>query len=363
MLAWSRMTPTIERLPELVDSLPEAAKARFRRLFELNASDGRLVVPAEMRPWIKRQFGSVVEVERQRVVRVTNRWTLEGTLFNALRARRPTTLGGGDELEAQIEASRGDPFCDLETGTPADVFGRVHGESAVTASNVAKYEAWCAVVIFDEHHPLRFTRASVAGAVDTAWRWGQQVHALDPEARLWFFMWNCLWRAGSSIVHGHAQAAMTRCSHFPHIERWHAAARRYGRGYFEALYQAHANLGLGFELDGVRVLAHLTPTKEREVLLIADNLSPGLSSTLYETARLFVDQLGVTAFNVGLYHRPLGRATWRGFPVILRIVDRGPAATRNSDMGAMELFAASIVASDPFQTAQALKDRMVGSAM
>jgi hypothetical protein len=36
-------------------------------------------------------------------------------------------------------------------------------------------------------------------------------------------------------------------------------------------------------------------------------------------------------------------------------VDRGDPANRTSDIGAMELYAASVVASDPFRVAEALR--------
>jgi hypothetical protein len=347
---------SIADLPAAVAALPAAGRQRFQRLFELTVAHGGLVPPPAMVPWIERQFGSVQAVERQTIVRLTNRWTLEGALFNPLRALRPVQAEAG-ALEQRIEASRGDAFCAPDSGTPADVFGRVRGPGAVTAANVAKYEAWCAVVIFDEHHPLRITEAGVASAIDTAWRWGQQAHAADPRARFWFFMWNCLQRAGSSVVHGHAQTALTRGSHFPQVQRWRAAARRYGPGYFEDLVTAHADVGLAFHTGEVAVLAHLTPIKERETVLIAPNLGPELSRALYRVLACFTQDLGVTAFNVGLYHRPLGRRAWPTFPVVVRIVDRGPAGTLTSDIGAMELFAASVVASDPFDTIAALRRR------
>jgi hypothetical protein len=46
---------------------------------------------------------------------------------------------------------------------------------------------------------------------------------------------------------------------------------------------------------------------------------------------------------------------WRRFPPIARIVDRGDASNKTSDMGAMELYAASVIATDPYQVADALR--------
>ena len=47
--------------------------------------------------------------------------------------------------------------------------------------------------------------------------------------------------------------------------------------------------------------------------------------------------------------------SWEGFPVVARIVDRGDLNSRTSDVGGMELFAESVVASDPFAVAAALQ--------
>ena len=54
---------------------------------------------------------------------------------------------------------------------------------------------------------------------------------------------------------------------------------------------------------------------------------------------------------------PLGETPqdWQGFPCVIRIVDRGPLGMRTSDIGAMELFAEPVVASDPFGVAEALR--------
>ena len=41
----------------------------------------------------------------------------------------------------------------------------------------------------------------------------------DPEAVNYLLIWNCLWRAGSSIIHGHAQALLGSGSHYAAIER------------------------------------------------------------------------------------------------------------------------------------------------
>jgi len=51
---------------------------------------------------------------------------------------------------------------------------------------------------------------------------------------------------------------------------------------------------------------------------------------------------------------------WSGFPVLVRIVDRGDPRTVASDMGAMELYASSVISSDPFEVARSLKECLAG---
>jgi hypothetical protein len=71
--------------------------------------------------------------------------------------------------------------------------------------------------------------------------------------------------------------------------------------------------------------------------------------------------LGVQSFNLALFQRPLdvaetidpldgskGWEDWDGFPAVVRIVDRGDLLTRAADVGCMELYASSVVSSDPF---------------
>ena len=60
---------------------------------------------------------------------------------------------------------------------------------------------------------------------------------------------------------------------------------------------------------------------------------------------------------MALYVPPLspdGEDWWR-FPPLARIVDRGDPANKTSDIGAMELYAASVIATDPFRVAETLR--------
>lgn len=358
------MERKITNLPDLISDLPTEERALANRILEVSTTTGYLVPPEAMHTWIEKSFGSVDRVTAQRIVRVTNRITLEGTLFNELRASRPLDTGVRLDLDSEIATTGGDPFCNLEDGTPADVFGRVKGEHATTASNVAKYDGFHGVVIFDDHNPLHLTPEKVAGYVSVGLQWGRKALEADPEARYPFLMWNCLWRAGGSIIHGHAQVTATRRSHYPKVERLRRAAsaykREHGSDYFSDLHSVHDSLGLGIPLEGVRAFANLSPIKEKELVVIGrDPGDESLSRAVGALLEGYVHDLGVSTFNVAFYMPPLAptQEDWSDFPTVVFIVDRGDPANRTSDMGAMELYAASVVASDPFLVSEALRNR------
>jgi hypothetical protein len=355
------ITPGIVNLPQMVAELPDAAANRFRRIFHVSETIGRLNPPESMHAWIRGYFGSVDVVVAQRIIKVTNLVTLEGALFNELRARRPMEARAPSDLVTEARTKTGDPFCHPELGTPDDIFGRVRGKHCITASNIAKYDGFHGLVIFHEHDPLGFNEEQVVDYVNTARAWADEVITCDPQARYFFFMWNCLWKAAASILHGHAQVTMTRDLHYAKVEGWRRAAvtyrHTYGNNYFDDLFLAHADLGLAFQVGDVRVISYLTPVKERETLLLAPTLTDHLKRALYRALACFRDQMGVLSFNVALYLPPIAPTPedWSGFPAIFRLVDRGDPVNRTADIGAMELYAANVIGTDPFYVAHELR--------
>jgi hypothetical protein len=154
--------------------------------------------------------------------------------------------------------------------------------------------------------------------------------------------------------------AVTRDVHYARVEHWRQAALRYrrnhGSDYFADLVAVHRALGLSVAHGSASILPSLTPTKEKETLILAPRLDSDLKSALYQVLHAFVDRLQVQSFNLALYQPPLASAVedWTGFPFIFRIVDRGGLPSITSDVGAMEFFAQSVVTADPFQLAGAL---------
>lgn len=357
---------SIVQIEDAIDALGHEDHQRVHRLFHVSSTHGKLVPPDAMIPWIEKQFGSVEPTIDQKIVKITNVVTLEGVLFNWLRSSRPMWRQEIN-LDDELTNTAIDPLFDPYNGTPEDLFGRVKGKYCVTASNIAKFDGFHGLVVFNERHPLRFTREMIHDYVDTGGRWGDLAHASDPEAKYYMFLWNCLWRAGASLLHGHAQVIMGRGIHYAAVESLRRAAAVYQAhnrtNYFSDLFLAHQSLGCAFEKDGTKVIANLTPKKENEVLLFAPFVSDSLKDRIYEVLECYRDRIGVSSFNLVIYTPPWSETpeNWEGFPVVVRIVDRGDPSSRTADFGAMELYAASVVSSDPFALARTLKECMGGA--
>ena len=318
-----------------------------------------------MADWLTRTFGSTDAVREQRLVRVTNLATLESTVFAALRARRPIESNGNGpstSLRREIEATAGDPFCHPEAETPADPFGRVRGRRMVSGANAAQADAHHAVLVFDEHDPLAFDADLVGELFATGREWAERARATEPAAVQYLLIWNCLWRAGGSIVHGHAQAILGRARPHARLDRFRHDAAAYaaatGSDLVLDLVALHRDLGLAVEGGGgVTILAHVVPAKEHEVVVIGqpgmDERDPAFGLAVGRALEALRDRVGVRSFNLALWRAPLD-ATDDPFPPIARIVDRGDPASRPSDIGAMELYGSPIVGSDPYDLVAAL---------
>ena len=354
--------PSITVLDKLLLGLPSPARSMAERIYRVIVMDSSLHLPEEMRQWAADQFGSAETAESQRVVRVLNNITGEGALFNSLRALRPMRRQGSDAYVPAEEAY--EPFNKPLQLTPEDPFGRVEDSHGVTAANVSRYDSLNSLVIFSEQDPLAFTPESVEAHFLLALEWFKKAHAWDAAACYPYVMWNCLWRSGGSVVHGHLQMTLARNMHYARIERLRRDAGRYlnenGVSYFDDLFSVHEALGCGFAVGESRVMAHLTPVREKEVMVLAQRLDSSSLQVLHDVLAAFRDRLGVRSFNVGIALPPMAAVEepWDGFPVMIRIVDRGNLDNRTSDVGGMELFAESVVASDPFAVAAELRDAM-----
>ncbi len=340
-------------LPDAYRTLTPSWRKRFDAIFTFSLAEGRMVVPDSMKAWAKRQFGSVRKLERQPILKVTNNVLFEGALFNKLRADRPLHATGTVQKEELLAAAAKEPFAKVEEQTPEDTFGRLYGRSEVSASNVAKYDALHGLIIFNRADPLGFTRREVIDHFNSARSWIAAAQTEYPDAKYPVIGWNCLWKAGASLVHGHLQVLVGQTPYAVHI-LWRERAAwfnaRTGRDYWRELFAVHERLGLGERRGAVRLFASITPRKEKEVVLLSRDADEELFSTIYDVLRAY-RKLGVASFNVVAFLPPRP-----GFDTIVRIVDRGPLESRTTDIGFAELYLnQSVVASDPAKVWRVVK--------
>ncbi len=355
------MIASIEQLPGAVAGLPLDTQRIFNRIFSVDVVTGILHSPEQMLPWIERQFGPVEKVMAQPLVKVTNRISLEQSIFNPLRSLRPHNFRGTGTGGIAGKQDSDSPFAEPLHKTTGNPFGRVQGKYCITAGNIASYEQYHCVIIFKNANPLDFGCNEVVDYIDTGWKWMQRAHEYDAAARYGLFLWNCNYRAGASISHGHAQVVLGRGSHYAKVEHLRQAAveykAKYSSGYFADLFKVHEALGLGFRAGDAKVIICLSPLKLNEVMILAPRLSDELEHNIYRMLACFRDRLGVKAFNLGITFPPLDdEPGWDGFPLVTRLLDRGDAGDLSSDIGAMEFWGANVISSDPFKTAAVISD-------
>jgi hypothetical protein len=359
---------TIDQLPILIATLDREIQQLAERLLQIEQTQGVLTIPASMEQWVIQHFGELVNVREQTITRITNRYTLESAIFNPLRARRPAgSKTTEDELEDWITTElHNDIFADALRETTADTFGRITGEYCVSAANIAKYAAWHGLVIPYEPHPLRFTQAQIRDYLDVALRWIAMVQTNDSNARYPLITWNCLPKSGATIVHCHWQIAIAQDTPFAQVEIWRRAIDAYRQqqraNYIDDLFQLHhaCKLSLAWLNSGdIRALAHITPLRSHEVILVAPPeagvagslAAQSLADAMYSVLRRLIDQHGVRAFNMAIAIPPALDQHWQDFPVLVRIGDRGPPLTSRGDIGAMELYGTGVIAVDPYEVA------------
>lgn len=346
-------------LPEHIAALKSSERVCFERLFATSVTNDRSSPHADTR--IEHSENSYTAS----IVRVSNRWTYEGTAFDPRRQRRiaPVNDTFMRLLQRCQTPGKACPLCPQEVGGTLPV--PVPDDHCLLWDPRIKFDGYHAVIIFSEHNPLIYTEAAITNYLEAGAAWAEACYRDslrgDSEPAIFYlFTWNCL--CGSHI-HGHAQAVLHMRFPSPRLALLFDAVQSYratGNNYFDDLRLAHYSLGLGLDVGTARVMASLTPVKERECLILAQvdddwhDLARALTLVL---TTLQADQPhGLLSFNLAVYSAPLAPvAGWEDFTMLVRVVDRGWPLLGVVDMASMELYAESIVASDPFILADVLR--------
>jgi len=190
--------------------------------------------------------------------------------------------------------------------------------------------------------------------------------------------------AGASQLHPHLQLFAMEDSWPTKWRRWFEPANRFNfasklgntrRNYFKTFVEAHLNLGLGIQAGRqVYVLAHLTPVKNGEVLVIDLSSSSSSSSThffdvVFQVVRMFRSQAKFSV-SVGIALSPAGRPSNKGkkrrvvgqrtpppppTPSVARIVPRNSVGDAHADVSAFDFYLRSVISEDPFDVARTIK--------
>jgi hypothetical protein len=351
-------------LPKTIESLSPEKRALFERFFFVEDTLGKLVVPKGMRDWGNKTYTDYKTLEKQTIIKVINKFTFEGALFNELRSKRPHIKSSDNYLE-DIKAQQGtDAFCDPVNMTPEDSFGRVEGKNCITASNITKYDALHGVVIFKKHDPLDFTEDEVVDYLNTGLEWFKKGNEKSKKAKYPFLLWNCLWKSGAGMIHGHMQTVLGSGKHYAEAEYLNKVRRDYSRkhksDYFQDIYRVHETLGLGVEEKGMKIFTSITPKKDKEITITCKELDDDVKSTIFKAVDCLKKDFSVTSFNVAIIFPPLkSEKKWEGFPVVVRILDRGSLSNKTVDFGSMEIYSGSrVIEADPYRVIEKLREKL-----
>ena len=378
---------SILNLEKIVDCMRTTDATSYdilKQIYSFNAGTGTQIIPDSFKTKILGYFGHldstgkiieseeeiIARIEHQKIIKISNLWTGEGALFSSLRAERPG-IRGMDLLKENnylkqliAESEKECDFCHPEKYTPEDIFGRIRGKYSITAANIAKYDIWSSLLIFNNHNPLKFSLGEFSDYINTGFAWFKVVNNHDSQFRFPFFIWNCLSRAGASQIHGHCQILIGN-EPYAKVETLRKTYQQYkiekdGKDYFKDLYAVHSSLGLAGSQGDVHFFVSITPIKEKEVVIISpENPSKSIDTkkTIFRILRCFIDIMGVYSFNLSISCPPIDNED--EFPYIIKIVDRGHLLNSTADMGGMELYGSSVVADDPYKIVDVLKSSLI----
>lgn len=339
-----------------IDKLTDIDKKVFDRIYRYSQYEGGMLVPEKMHDWVSKTFGSVEAVSQQEIIKVNNIVTHEGAIFNELRTSRPIAKEtDSSTIDEIVSNNKNKSFSTPIDMTPSDLFGRIEKENSITAANVAKYDGLHSLIISKKENPLDISKELINDYFTSAYEWYKKANESNPKAIYPFFMWNCLWKAGASLVHGHAQITLTQDMPYSKIELLRQESefyqQEYNSNYFKDDFKVHKKLGLGFVLNKCNVQMKLTPIKEKEIRITSNSFDNSLFETVYSILHSMTHHLGVQSFNIAVYMPPLIETleSWDHMPFIVQIVDRGDLNQKTTDFGAMELYAQSVIGSNPYK--------------
>jgi len=259
----------------------------------------------------------------QEIVTISNRVFLEQVFYNKQRHLKPQNFkSDNDDGLDDPTVGKGCDFCDPQTWTASETWGRYENEYAVSASNLFKYCSRHGLVILKSHDPFKFSHEQFRGMLDCAGTWFERT-ALEAESSPSadglvshpLLIWNTLHRAGASQWHPHMQT-MLQGVPFPTQEKIDAMVMRYAfhpgaPSFYRDLTLVHAAASLVREIRVGDQVAYLFPSlclyKDMEVQVLGQALlCPAFTRALHLGLRALIEELGSRTYNVGILNLSLG---------------------------------------------------------
>ena len=311
-------------------------------------------------------------VENQVLTMIRDRFTGHEAIINSLRAKRKVDTDGAD----QVSVSASGPIAAQcrwcrewhvrESAMWADEWGQiVSADRRIgTRPNWARQSAISALAFGDERmHCLEsLTESEFVGLFDIAERYLGMARHTHPDMRFCTLFLNGGPKSASSVEHAHVQIVARGDRHFAYPE---IVAARCPPDYWQRLSDAHAQAGLTITQGACAAWVSLAPVKEKDITALSPSVIDG-AQFIYRIWRDLAHE-GTRNFSLAAILSP-GHVTGSDCPerfaqwpkVVWRFVDRGSPEVAHGDIGTMELFGSSIVASDPFIVAGTLQRSAAG---
>lgn len=354
------MSTTLSRLADL-------APAERRRLLD-GAFDVEALpaAPLRMSDALWAGASAVLQAPRHAVEHqtlVVTRDLLLGTeaLFNPRRARRvaapaaPPARVAAPGCRWCHPALKGDGQPDLAE----DGFGTLRSADgrARASANWARSAPVSGVVFGDAgmHDLLSLDGEAFASLFDAAGRYVAAAQAALPQTDFFEVFVNGGPRSAASVEHAHVQVVGRPHRHFAYPERVAAVP-----GYWQRAQRVHSAVGLAVDFDQGCAWAELVPAKDCGITALSVDLVEG-ARMMHAILRSMIER-GTNAYSLCAILAPrwtAGRAPparFRDWPaVVWRLLDRGDARAAHGDIGCLELWGSSVVATDPYIAAAGLR--------
>lgn len=364
--------------PEFVPQWERQAASLVKDIFDVDVSLAQLVVPPAFEKKAVALFPALTggpkqvlsAIERQHVVTVTNRVTAETTYFNEIRrfrpgAEQPLSAEAEREIRAMYDLGANPDDCDFcsRVRTAQDRFGRVEGRLSYSAANIAKMGRWHALIVSKHHNPIDYTEDDIVDMLELSNQWFTRVVEEESSYLYWNVACDIGKRASASQVHLHFQLTAGKAGYATGFQRLYLDAARYAAAhnsssYWDALIAAHATAGLALTIDDAHVLAYLSPAKEKEVMVIAPELSSGFTKAVALVMTALRDAGQARAMSFGMALPPVVAPVdgdVPDMPAVFRVIDRGNPLDPRGDTGAFEYYGSPYVGADPYRVMSWLK--------